>query len=226
MAYSALGVVHFNLGQVSLASENLKSPCDIREPVHLWLERYIFPICVAIVFGLTILNPLRLDWRQRISLAIAVSAFAYFLAHTIHKPSSTPTQPDPRVSFLEQKVQNLESQQQQIAAQEASKEKERRRRQEVKKELAAFLKEGQRIQNGIEYNNQALLHDKARWERQVEGYLAKNLDESYAVRFRSPSHQTTVYPLGINREMMTAWGPGDRTDGDAQRLHLRTPRLE
>ena len=58
-------------------------------------------------------------------------------------------------------------------------------RQEVKKQLAVFLQEGQKIKNGIEYNNPASLEEKAAWERQVGEYLSKNLDESYAVRFRN-----------------------------------------
>jgi hypothetical protein len=177
--------------------------------VHLWLERYILPICATVVFGLTILNPLKLDWQQRISLAIAISALAYFVGHTIRKPATAPTQPDPRITFLEQQVQSLQSQQQQLATQEASKKKESARRQEVKKQLAIYLQEGQKIQNGLEYNNPATLHEKTAWERQVGEYLSKNLDESYAVRFRNPSHQVTSYPAGVYRQgtgMAVPWG--------------------
>jgi hypothetical protein len=173
--------------------------------VHLWLERYILPICATVVFGLTILNPLKLDWQQRLSLAIAISAVAYLVGHTLRKPASAPTQSDQRITFLEQQFQNLQSQQQQLASQEASKEKERARRHEVKKQLAVFLQEGQKIQNDLQFNNSTALHARVDWQQRVADYLTKNLDESYAVRFRSPSHQLTVYPEGINRQMMGPW---------------------
>ncbi|MFZ0773830.1 MAG: hypothetical protein WCA49_14855 [Candidatus Sulfotelmatobacter sp.] len=172
----------------------------------LWLERYIFPICVAIVFGLTILNPLRLDWRQRISLAVAVSAFAYFVGHTLHRAASAPAQPDQRITFLEQQVQNLQSQQKQLEAQEAGKAQERARRQEVKKQLAVFLQEGQKIQDDLLFNNSTALRARTEWQQRVANYLAKNLDESYAVRFRNLSHQISAYPENINRGMMAPWG--------------------
>lgn|GEM_PF-4676451 len=174
--------------------------------MHLWLERYILPICATVVFGLTILNPLKLDWQQRIALAIAISATAYFVGHTLRKPATAPTPPDPRISFLEQQVQNLQSQQQQLAAQQASKEKEKVRRQEVKKQLAVFLQEGQGILKELEFNNSNALNSRVTWQQRVGDYLTKSLDESYAVRFRNPSHQVISYPVGINRQMMGPWG--------------------
>jgi hypothetical protein len=71
------------------------------------------------------------------------------------------------------------------------------------------LDEGQKIQHGLEYNNAATLHEKTAWEKRVVEYLAQNLDESYAIRFRNPSHQVISYPIGINRQgqgMMVPWG--------------------
>lgn len=177
--------------------------------MHLWLERYVLPICATVVFGLTILNPLKLDWQQRISLAIAISAIAYFVGHTLRKPVTVPTPPDPRISFLEQQVQSLQSQQQQLAAQEANKEKEKTRRQEIKKQLAVFIDEGQKIQKDLEFNNSTALQTRIAWQQKVSSYLTQNLDESYAVRFRNPSHQVTSYPMGISRQgtgMMVPWG--------------------
>jgi hypothetical protein len=173
------------------------------------LERYVLPICATVVFGLTILNPLKLDWQQRISLAIAISAIAYFVGHTLRKPVTVPTPPDPRISFLEQQVQSLQSQQQQLAAQEANKEKEKTRRQEIKKQLAVFIDEGQKIQKDLEFNNSTALQTRIAWQQKVSSYLTQNLDESYAVRFRNPSHQVTSYPMGISRQgtgMMVPWG--------------------
>ena len=120
--------------------------------MRLWLERFVLTICAAVVISLTILNPLKLDWQQRVSLALAVSAFAYFIGHTLHKPTAAPVLPDPRITHLEQQVQSLQSQQQQLAAQEASKEKERARRHEVRKQIAVFIDEGQKIQKDLEFN--------------------------------------------------------------------------
>jgi hypothetical protein len=173
--------------------------------VYLWLERYILPICAAVVVGLTILNPLKLDWQQRLSLLIAISAIAYFVGHTLRR-APAPTQADPRITFLEQQVQSLQSQQEQVATQEAGRVKERARRQEVKKELAVFLQEGQKIQNDLLFNNSTALHARIEWQQRVADYLTKNLDESYAVRFRNPSHQVSSYPVNINRGMMGPWG--------------------
>jgi hypothetical protein len=174
--------------------------------VYLWLERYILPVCAAVVFGLTILNPLKLDWQQRVSLAIAISAIAYFVGHTLRKPASTPTQADQRITFLEQQVHSLQSQQEQVTTQEAARVKERARRQEVKKQLAVLLQERQKIQSDLLFNNSTALRTKVEWQQRVADYLTKNLDESYAVRFGNPSHQISAYPENINRGMMVPWG--------------------
>ncbi len=156
------------------------------------------------MFGVTILNPLRLDWRQRISLAIAISALAYFVAHTIHKPPAT-SAPDQRLVFLEQQVESLRSQQHDLTTRAENSEKEKQRRQVIRGQLAVFMKEGQTIKDGLQYNNSSSLHAKADWERRVDEYLIKNLDESYAIRFRSPSHQVNSYPLGMSTQMLAAW---------------------
>jgi hypothetical protein len=68
------------------------------------------------------------------------------------------------------------------------------------------MKEGQGIKNGLEYNNSSSLQAKADWEQRVEQYLVKNLDEPYAIRFRSPSHQINSYPLGMTTQMLAPWG--------------------
>jgi len=41
--------------------------------VQLWLDRYILPICAAIVSGIVILNPLK---QQRLFFVVAISSFA------------------------------------------------------------------------------------------------------------------------------------------------------
>lgn len=170
----------------------------------LWFERYVLPICVAVVFGLTILNPFKFDWRQRISLAIGISALAYFVAHTIHKPPAT-SAPDQRLVFLEQQVESLRSQQHDLATRAENSEKEKQRRQAIRGQLGAFMKEGQTIKDGLQYSNSSSLHAKVDWERRVDQYLIQNLDESYAIRFRSPSHQVNSYPVGMSMQMLAPW---------------------
>ena len=73
-------------------------------------------------------------------------------------------------------------------------------------QLAVFLREGEIIQYGIQHHNQVSLGNKFDWHERVEEYLSKNLDDSYAIRFRNPSHQVSSYPEGIDRSMMSSWG--------------------
>jgi len=40
----------------------------------------------------------------------------------------------------------------------------------------------------------------------LQKYLTENLDHTYTVRFRSPSHEVTAYPSGINSPMRVLWG--------------------
>jgi diguanylate cyclase (GGDEF)-like protein len=110
-----------------------------------------------------------------------------------------------RLNVLEEQVQSLRAQQDQLATQETRKEQERQGKQEVRDKLAAFLTEAQRIKNSLEYNNPASVYEKTDWERRVEQYLTENLDQSSAVRFRSPKHQVTAYPTGINSPMRGPW---------------------
>jgi hypothetical protein len=175
--------------------------------VRLWLERYLLPICASVVISVIVLNPLKLDWRQRISLVIATSALAYFVGHTLHRTSIVV--PDPS---LETKAA-LESQQRQItelkehlARRHAEDAEEAQKKKTIKNRLAQFLNEAMSIQHGIEYNDPNAIREKDAWEKRVEEYLRKDLDESYAVRFRNPSHQVSSYPLGINPQMLVPWG--------------------
>lgn len=96
-------------------------------------------------------------------------------------------------------------QRQQLSTEEANKEQEKKRKREAKNKLAAFLTEGQGIRSSLEYDNPASVHEKTDWERRVEQYLTENLDQSSAVRFRSPKHQVTTYPSGINSQMRGPW---------------------
>lgn len=82
---------------------------------------------------------------------------------------------------------------------------EKEGKQAVKAQLTQFLREGKDIQHDFEYNNPNAPHRKQEWESRVEKYLAKNLDESYAVRFQAPTQHPTSYPEGINAKMMRPW---------------------
>lgn len=78
-------------------------------------------------------------------------------------------------------------------------------KEEINRQLTAFLKEGKAIQNGITYNNQESLREKAAWEKRVEEYLTANLDDSYAVQFQIPSREANEHPRGIMLGMLPAW---------------------
>jgi diguanylate cyclase (GGDEF)-like protein len=96
-------------------------------------------------------------------------------------------------------------QQQQSSRQELDREQEKKRKRELRDKLAAFLSEGQGIRKSLEYNNPASVDEKVDWGRRVEQYLTENLDQSSAVRFRTPRHQVTAYPIGINAPLQEPW---------------------
>jgi len=88
---------------------------------------------------------------------------------------------------------------------ETNRERQKQRKHEIRTQLAAFLKDGQKIGTGLEYSNPASLSEKTQWEQHVEQYLTDNLDQSYAIRFRNPRHEVTIYPPGINLPMRKPW---------------------
>lgn len=53
--------------------------------VPVFLERFILPALATVLIGVILLNPLKLDFQQQASLAIAVIAIAYFVGHTVHR---------------------------------------------------------------------------------------------------------------------------------------------
>jgi len=63
----------------------------------IFLERFVLPILAALVVGIILLNPLKFDRAQQISLFLAVVCTAFFIGHTINKKQQTnavgPTQP-------------------------------------------------------------------------------------------------------------------------------------
>ena len=156
----------------------------------LWVERYIIPILAAVVVGLVILNPLKLDWQQRISLLVALSSFAYFLAHSVHKPKSSSATavvaPDPRIGSLEQEVSSLREQQKKLLDQQSATAEEKKRRKAIRAKLGEFLGQGQQliIQCG---NEQAPAPEGAasKWAEATEKFLNTELGPEYVSRFRS-----------------------------------------
>ena len=150
----------------------------------LWVERYIIPILAAVVLGSVILNPLKLDWQQRISLLIALSAFAYFFAHTVHKPRASSATavpaPDFRIGSLEQEVSSLRAQQQELLNQQSAAAEEKKRRKIIRAKLGAFLGQGQQLmlQCG---NEQAPAPENAanKWADETEKFLDKELGPEY-----------------------------------------------
>lgn len=63
----------------------------------VFLEKFVLPVLTTLVVGVILLNPLKLDRAQRISLFVATVCAAYFIGHTIRKNqqvnASTPAQP-------------------------------------------------------------------------------------------------------------------------------------
>lgn len=188
----------------------------------LWVERYILPILTAVVVGLVILNPLKLDWPQRISLLIAVSATAYFLAHTIHNPkassaASTIVAPDPRIGSLEQEVSNLRAQQQELLDKQSAAEEEKKRKKRIRAKLGEFLGQGQQliIQCG---NEKAPAPDDAanKWADTTERYLDEELGPEYVSRFRSGAGMPLSATAIVDPAHRNLWSG----------LNVRTYRLE
>lgn len=67
----------------------------------IFLERFLLAICAAAVVTIVLIDTMRLDLTQRITLGLAILFFAYFVAHTAHKSNqskpadaSTPTTRD------------------------------------------------------------------------------------------------------------------------------------
>ena len=173
--------------------------------MRLWLERFIIPICAAILISLSILNPLKMDWRQRVSLGLAVAFFAYFVAHTLHRTDAA-TDPNQEVkAALQGQQHEIDSLKQQLANNRAEEAEKRKRRLAIRNQLGVFLDEGKRLQERIEYSNLSALHEKSEWERRVEEYLAKELDSSYVARFRNPVRVPVTYPEAMSMKMAVPW---------------------
>jgi hypothetical protein len=119
-----------------------------------------------------------------IALLFAGFLWANFNVYRKHRTS---------ISQSEQKVAKLDTEQTE-------------RRKAIKTHLAQFLKEGQDIQQKWEYSNLNAPQEKKDWESRVEAYLTKELDDSYAVRFRTPTLQIVSFPPDMNPKMRGQWG--------------------
>jgi hypothetical protein len=72
--------------------------------VPIFLERFVLPVLAAATITVIALNPLRFDRQQRISLLVAVLAFAYFVGYTIHKNRSGAGQTTPQAVEIPKKT--------------------------------------------------------------------------------------------------------------------------
>src|SRR5437867_1207275 len=58
--------------------------------VLLFVERFLLAILATVFVGLVVLNPLKFDWTQRITLGGCIVLGAYFVAHTALRMKETP----------------------------------------------------------------------------------------------------------------------------------------
>ncbi len=48
-----------------------------------FVEKSLIPICATGFVALVLVNPMRFDWKQRVSISVTIMSFAYFLSHSI-----------------------------------------------------------------------------------------------------------------------------------------------
>jgi hypothetical protein len=51
----------------------------------IFLERFVLPVCATLMIGVILLNPMKMDLQQRVSLGIGVLAIAYFVGHSLQR---------------------------------------------------------------------------------------------------------------------------------------------
>ncbi len=64
--------------------------------VPVFLERFVLAVCATALVAIMLVNPMKFDWTQRITLSLAILLLAYFAAHTVHKarnPTSLAAEP-------------------------------------------------------------------------------------------------------------------------------------
>jgi hypothetical protein len=76
---------------LTLASMQFASLASDRELWHkpfvwrVFIDKLLWPFLAASAVTVILVNPMKFDWLQRITLGIAVVSFAVFLAHTVNK---------------------------------------------------------------------------------------------------------------------------------------------
>jgi hypothetical protein len=59
--------------------------------VPVWLERFVLTVLAGAFTAAVLVNAMKFDIAQRVSLGIAIAAIAYFVAHTVHIQKAAPT---------------------------------------------------------------------------------------------------------------------------------------
>lgn len=62
----------------------------------IFLERFVLPILAAFI-GIIVINSIKLDLQQRMSLSICVICLAYFVSHTLQRNKPSTIGPPPLV---------------------------------------------------------------------------------------------------------------------------------
>jgi hypothetical protein len=63
--------------------------------VPVFLERFVLPLLATTLIGVIVINPLKFDGTQQVTLAIAIVALAFFVGHTVHKTNKQATVKEP-----------------------------------------------------------------------------------------------------------------------------------
>jgi class 3 adenylate cyclase len=79
------------------------------------------------------------------------------------------------------------------------------KKNDIRNHLAQLLNEGKDIQHHFEYSNFNAPREKEEWESRVDAYLKKDLDGSYAVRFRAPTQQINSFPDYMDPKWRVQW---------------------
>ncbi len=67
----------------------------------VFLERFVLTALSALFVAVIIVNPLKLEWPQQVSLSVAVIALAFFVGYTVERTSRMRTMPLPHQSTNE-----------------------------------------------------------------------------------------------------------------------------
>ncbi len=65
---------------------------NVETTVPIFLERFVLPILAALI-GVIVINTIKLDLQQRVSLSLCVVCLAYFVSHSIQKSKVSTVEP-------------------------------------------------------------------------------------------------------------------------------------